>query len=337
MCQCVEYDLAHTVCPPNGLICLPISASPRALDRVDAEPSQGAGSQSGMRRWPEVSVLAAAFTLGVVTLVAVVHADSRSTITPPGPTSGADPEALVGAWRVGGSQVLADKRLYLSPSGRLRAVGSGCRLMGGWSATESGLTILSVEAAGGRCGDDLPDAGGIFDGVQRFTVGGPAVRLTDLIGKPVITLIRADDSVGANPSAAAFTPRPAPAALSSGLQPVSETTLATARWLPVATLDSDRWSDRERPHVSFAVGGGWSGSDGCNGLGGRWSMDPTTGEWLSGRGSQTEIGCDNVDVASMVATARTVGSDGDELVFLDPDGNETGRFVRDPSSVGSLP
>ena len=58
-------------------------------------------------------------------------------------------------------------------------------------------------------------------------------------------------------------------------------------------------------------------------------MDVQTGEWLAGTLGQTEIGCDNVDVSGMVAPARAVGLDGDELVFYAADGAETGRFVAD--------
>ncbi|MEO8107325.1 MAG: META domain-containing protein [Actinomycetes bacterium] len=287
-----------------------------------------------MRQWPVVAVLLAAVALGAVTMAVVTRSDAPVTGPPAASDPATDPQGLVGVWNAEGSQLLADKRLHLRPSGRLRAAGSGCRLMGGWSATSAGLAVLSIHAVGGRCGAQLDASRKVFAGVQRFRVDGTALQLTDFSGVPLLTLT--GDTDGGGGSGHQFVPRPGPAPLPAGVLPVSASSLVAGRWLPGGTATSNRWSDRDRPHATFAAGGGWSGSDGCNRLGGRWSMESATPEWLSNSLGQTDMGCDNVDVSGILGAARSVGLDGDELVFFDTDGNETGRFVRDPTSVGDL-
>jgi heat shock protein HslJ len=160
--------------------------------------------------------------------------------------------------------------------------------------------------------------------VQRYNLMPGAVRLADLSGGTVAVL--SDHTPPADPDET-FVPRPAAAELALGVRAPALETLTTGRWIPVETVGSDRWEEQQRPHARFDVDGTWHGSDGCNGLGGPWSMDTQTGEWLASTLGQTDIGCDNVDVSGMVVTSRAVGLDGDELVFYDADGVETSRFV----------
>jgi len=42
----------------------------------------------------------------------------------------------------------------------------------------------------------------------------------------------------------------------------------------------------------------------------------------------TLIGCDNIDLGSWVAHARSVGFDGETLVLVNANGAELGRLVR---------
>jgi heat shock protein HslJ len=185
--------------------------------------------------------------------------------------------------------------------------------------------IMSVNTATNEC-RDLDDAFDYFTGVQRYGLMEGAVRLYNLSGGTVAVL---SDRVLLDGADETYAPREAAPELPLGVQAPSLETLTTGRWIPVETVGSDRWDDRLRPHARFDVDGTWHGSDGCNGLGGRWSMDTQTGEWLASTLGQTEIGCDNVDVSGMVAPPRAVGIDGDELVFYASDGAETGRFVAD--------
>lgn len=287
-----------------------------------------------MRRLPVVVTVVAALALG---LVAAVAANEQAPRTAVGSAAVLDPQGLVGAWRVDGAGVLEGQLLVLRPDGELRAGGEACELMGGWSATGSGLAILSIDAASRKC-RDLPDAWKFFDGVQRYRLDESTAWLTDLSGAAQFTLTSAEAAQwsgsgsgeadqGAQPDEGDFSPRPEPARLPIGVTPPTIERLEAGRWLPIGTVDGDRWDYKTRPQVSFARGGSWSGYDGCNGLGGRWSIDGVTGEWLAGSGVQTEIGCDNADVAATIATARSVGLDSGELVFLDAEGHEVGRFV----------
>lgn len=82
------------------------------------------------------------------------------------------------------------------------------------------------------------------------------------------------------------------------------------RWVPVVSR-SDRW--HEAPYVQFSQDGTWHGTDGCNGLSGRWSVDPDGG-FEASSGPSTRIGCDNVNLGRWLAETQTVKLDVDVLV-----------------------
>lgn len=102
------------------------------------------------------------------------------------------------------------------------------------------------------------------------------------------------------------------------LEPASAAKLHGA-WIPVDAPDAID------PHVEFSESGDWTGSDGCNGSRGRWTIEGG-GELLTTSGPHTLIGCDNVPVPDWVSSARLAGFDGDELVLLDVSGAELGRL-----------
>jgi hypothetical protein len=279
-----------------------------------------------MRRGVSAVVVLAALGLGVLTAVVVV-AGGWPSATTSGPQSGSeqDPQELVGSWQVMGDPAIDGREVRLHAGGRVSLRDGACVLGGSWSATGSGLMIMSISSATNEC-RDLEDAFDYFTGVQRFQVMPDAVQLSNLAGGTVAVLSK--DTSPVDP-AEVFVPRDPAPGLPAGIQVPSLQVLTASRWIPVETVGSDRWPDRTRPQASFAVSGRWSGYDGCNGLGERWSMDVETGEWLAGIGGQTEIGCDNVDVSGVVGPARAVGLDGNELVFYASDGVVTGRLVAD--------
>jgi hypothetical protein len=277
-----------------------------------------------MRRGVSAVVVLAALSLGVLTAVTVVAGDWPSA-PPGGPRGGSeqDPQELVGSWQAMGEPAIDGREVRLHAGGRVSLRDGACVLGGSWSATPSGLMIMSINSATSEC-RDLSDAFEYFQGVQRYQLMPDAVRLSSLAGGTVAVLT--EHVPPADPDEV-FVPRDSAPDLPVGVHAPSLEVLTTGLWIPVETVGSDRWPDRTRPQASFAVGGRWSGYDGCNGLGDRWSMDVTTGEWLAGIGGQTEIGCDNVNVSAMVGPGRALGLDGDELVFYAPDGTETGRFT----------
>jgi hypothetical protein len=85
-------------------------------------------------------------------------------------------------------------------------------------------------------------------------------------------------------------------------------------------------SGLQSAHAELRADGGWSGSDGCNGQGGRW-VAGTAGSLLAVGGPQTLIGCENVDVGGWLTGAARAGlTAGGQLVLLDGSGRELGRL-----------
>ena len=297
-----------------------------------------------MTRAMGVTVVAvvAAVGLSVVTAVAVVGNDD-----PPMPTPAAsdevaeqDPAALVGAWWGEGDPIVDDALVVLRPSGELSIyLSNPCELMGSWSASESGLASMSVDSWSGNCTDMGESAYALTTRIARFESGADDIGFRDSEGEVSLALTPATDS---SDWSSAVDVRDVTAALDEkyvaqggipslpdGLVPPSAEQLVEGRWLPVDTASSDYWPDKDRPHATFLPEGIWQGSDGCNGQGGNYSFDPDSGEWLASSGAQTLIGCRNVDVAGMIAPARMVALDGDELMFFDAKGAEIGRFVQE--------
>jgi heat shock protein HslJ len=213
-----------------------------------------------------------------------------------------------------------------------------CQLMGTWSATESGLVSTLINESSGDCSELLDAAGAFSVTVARYEVIDSGIELMDANGSVSATLTEADRSEWPRAVEAEyvkaelgqeFGPKAELVELPDGYVPPTAEDIVGGRWLPLDTEASDYWQDARRPHAQFYLAGRWTGADGCNGLGGTWSLDSTTGEWLARTGGQTQIYCKNVNVDAMVAPAAAVGFDGVELVFFDDEGTEIGLFVRE--------
>ncbi|WP_051580425.1 META domain-containing protein [Pseudonocardia acaciae] len=94
------------------------------------------------------------------------------------------------------------------------------------------------------------------------------------------------------------------------------------RWVPVSGGGA---ANRRPPFVELRADGGWSGSDGCNGLRGTWSLG-ADGAWRATQGPTTKMACDNVNVGLWLERATSVRLDGAVLVLVDGGGQETGRL-----------
>ncbi len=114
--------------------------------------------------------------------------------------------------------------------------------------------------------------------------------------------------------------------LPDGMVPPTPEQLTSGRWVPASGSANEPGSP-DQSYAEFVSSGSWSGSDGCNGQGGSWSLDSQTGEWLASAGPQTLIGCDNVDVAGILTSARTVAIEEGQLVFYDAKGQQNGRLA----------
>jgi hypothetical protein len=277
-------------------------------------------------------------TLGAVMLVMLAAcgtgtADPEDSGGSPTPTPG-DPIDLVGLWMVreaAGEEPGAILRL----ADRL-SLWRGCgHLDGSWRATPDGLFVDHVGGGSGACyhgPGSVPDwlrlaAGHRADGPDRLLVDREGHTVARLVpgGRPKVDA----DTAPSEGEPAVLTDELrrmlSPAApLPGGLRPAAAADLV-GRWVP-----SDPAGTRapQPPFVQLAADGGWTGSDGCNGQGGRW-VAGSAGSFLAVAGAQTLIGCAGADVGGWLSAASRAGITGDELVLLDPTGRELGRLRSD--------
>ncbi len=255
--------------------------------------------------------------------------------SPPG-LRGLDVSSLMGNWFVTGNGVEPELMATVD-AGEFRVWQKCGAAFAQWRASTSGLFASGISSWSGSCGDrpDLPwldtatgwqpDGDGIAlvagDGSTLARLAPGATPKADkntagsLADPPVVTdeirtLLNASPSMGAGITA-------------SG-------TRASLVGVWIAVLPSPRpstqYSPRNPPGVTLKTDGSWSGSDGCNGAGGRWNADE--GRVIASSGPQTLIGCDNIDAPGWFARAWLAGFDGDVLVTFDQDGKELGRFTR---------
>lgn len=115
-------------------------------------------------------------------------------------------------------------------------------------------------------------------------------------------------------------PQPLPA----GVDPVTADDVI-GRWLP---MPQDRpEGSRDKAFVEFDDGGGYTGSDGCNGVGGRYIVGPA-GLILATSGPRHLVGCDNSPLPDWPAESGRLGLRDGHLVFVDPAGKVLGEAVR---------
>jgi hypothetical protein len=138
----------------------------------------------------------------------------------------------------------------------------------------------------------------------------------------------ADPAVGVVPGAS--TPA---APLQAGLRPADAASLL-GRWVPDESAgppprvrEGHAPLRPRRAFVELSPGGRWAGSDGCNGVGGRW-IAGADGALFATAGPQTLIGCLDLRVDHWLTGSRQAGFDGDVLVLLDAAGHELGRLRR---------
>jgi hypothetical protein len=130
-----------------------------------------------------------------------------------------------------------------------------------------------------------------------------------------------------SPEPAAGTP--APATKSAGATPVTTMQALSGTWRPVklsgfTTLKAARPED---PTLTFSPDGTWTGSDGCNGISGTFSIGQR-GEFASHANGQRLIECSNVPHTFVLATAKRISSDQSTLRFYGGDGREVASYAR---------
>ncbi|MBF4462152.1 MULTISPECIES: META domain-containing protein [unclassified Rathayibacter] len=84
------------------------------------------------------------------------------------------------------------------------------------------------------------------------------------------------------------------------------------------------------PFLLLAADGTWTGSDGCSGAQGEWSIG-VGGELSIESGRHTEIGCSGVDLPAFFAEAARASIDGGRLRLFDEAGATVVKLARSTS------
>lgn len=101
---------------------------------------------------------------------------------------------------------------------------------------------------------------------------------------------------------------PTAGAGTSGPHAAMAADLTGVRWLPADG------TAQGRAFAEFAPDGTWTGSDGCNGQSGEWTLGDG-GALRATAGLSTMIGCENVPVARWISEAVHVEVDGPDLLL----------------------
>jgi hypothetical protein len=167
-----------------------------------------------------------------------------------------------------------------------------------------------------------------------FRIEGADRVLLDRSGAPVARLVPAAPTPGSGmvdpgrgPDAA--TDRPGPAApVPAPLVGPTAPELA-GQWFPAGATNG--------AFLRFDEVGTWTGSDGCNQADGSWLVGTGGGFLATAPAVRTLMFCEGgADVATQADLARRAAFDGADLVLLDSDGAELGRYYR-ASQAGTGP
>jgi hypothetical protein len=283
--------------------------------------------------------------------LAVLLALAGCAAVPPepeaGPPAANEPAAvdekaisLVGLWRVTGADG-AGADAFLRLDGTSLVAWTTCGIaMGEWRAS-GGAFLAGVSGAigGASCLGD-PGAGVPADSLEwlhdargfRAVAGAAGAELLDADGRTVAVLgvdgappanpDHTDDYLDAPEVTADVEDRfVTPAPLPPDATPVTAADLL-GRWEPDAGFAA------EPPFVSFDDDDGtWTGSDGCNGGSGRWTLGDG-GLLLATSGPSTLIACEGAAVPYWMARAARAGIVDSHLVLFDSAGNRLGELHR---------
>lgn len=264
-------------------------------------------------------------------------ADRAAPADPAGNSAGGsavdtDPTALIGMWSVTAAE--GEEKgsvLRIAPEGMSLWRDCGT-LMGNWRADTAGLFVADMYGSTG-CAPETPMPGWLRAAVAYQIEGDERVLLDDQ-GKPVARLLPGGKPAP-NPNVAPEEAQPPvvtdearrslarAAALPAGLS-AAERGALVGRWVP----EGSRGLGAKRAYVELRADGDWKGSDGCNGLGGRWGAGQD-GSLLATSGVSTLIACDNAPIGEWLSAARRAGLDGETLVLVDAEGKELGRLRPD--------
>lgn len=245
---------------------------------------------------------------------------------PPQPHGTSNPLKLVNRWTVHAAGVLDTTLVLRDGLTEIRPCGT---LEGDWQADRSGDFVGSISGGSEKCfahGQNPTEQPWLDDAVG-FETAGHDMLLLGPAGNTVARLVpvpRSDGStepdVGPKTRQRLETPAPLPAPL----RPATPTSIL-GWWRPLQPNVSPY------AFLSFAAGGLATGSDGCNGAGGRYEVGPG-GRLLLVSGISTLVGCQTAVAVERLSEATRVGLDpSGRLLLVDRSGKVLGRLVRVPT------
>jgi hypothetical protein len=280
---------------------------------------------------------AGALTVAALLLSGCAQAEELASVAPgDGGANQVDAIGLLDVWRVSGAEGESEET-WLKFGANEFVLWHECSVVFGSFRASGSLLIATPDAAQGWPECTLPEGPPQvpwLTSVAGFAAADGGYDLLDAFGDTVASLTidgtppetpgldsALRDAPEVTPEVEALFAAPAP--LPSGLEP--ETDLVGI-WNPV--LDSTApGSDGTLPFIHFDADGTWTGSDGCNGHGGRWAATPE-GNLIATAGVSTLIACEGAPVGTwMQATALAGVTDG-QLVLFDNAGTELGRLAR---------
>ncbi|WP_433161799.1 META domain-containing protein [Kribbella sp. CA-247076] len=183
-----------------------------------------------------------------------------------------------------------------------------------------------------RAAASVPPATGLTE--RATTSARQAQRRTWIVSGAAAVAVAAVAVVGFSLGGRDATVQPpvaggqSPAGSTSAQAPPSAATVAgTWRVVQMAgltTLTAERPDD---PVIEFKPDGTWTGSDGCNGLSGTYTIGQR-GEFTAKAGPQRLIGCDNVPHTAVLQGAKRITLETDTLKFFAADGRELASYAR---------
>jgi heat shock protein HslJ len=244
---------------------------------------------------------------------------------PAAPVDGAGPISLVGLWTVADTDEEPGTVLRIAPKRQLSLWRTCGALMGSWAGAQD-VFLGKLDDSGDRCrGATTPSWLG--DATGYGSLGGDKI-LVDRNGKQLARLVPGGKpKVGSDIDPAEAAPPvitdedraelTQTAQLPAGLTRVEPASIV-GRWVPVGAASP--------AFVEFRDDRTWTGSDGCNGNGGRWTA--TTSSMVATAGPSTLMACDGAAIPSWLAGTAMAGLDNGVLVLLGPKGTEVARLKK---------
>jgi heat shock protein HslJ len=174
----------------------------------------------------------------------------------------------------------------------------------------------------------------VTDLTERATTGArQAQRRTWIASGAAAVAVAAIAVVGFNLAGRDAPSQPPVAADTAAATPAAKVQLSpqtvAGTWRPVEMdgLKTLKAARPEDPVLVLVPDGTWTGSDGCNGLQGTYTIGQR-GEFTATVGPQHMVGCENVPHTGVLKTARRVALDADTLRFFAPDGRQLASYAR---------